>query len=335
MALKLGATLVSLGYEVVPVLRGGGPRVDEFAVLGPVHRDRLRLLGSAVRRIPGATWLADRLEEVAAWITLRRVDCGLVWCNSMPSLAYVRPALLLGRRVVVHSHEVDPVASAALRRFRSHRWGGRVIPVACSEAAATILARELGVTAAEVSVVLSTPDPPIGIVGAPTHSERPVAVVAGCGVPTVAKGLDMFVALARSSHDEQLRWRWIGGVRPRWVPVAAPVEFVPPVVDVRERLMDVGLFVLTSRGESASLVILEAMSIGIPVVAFNVGGVAEIVGDAGVLISPGDLEGMASAISELLRDPDRLRELSDRGLARARALCDPERWRASVEGVLT
>ena len=50
--------------------------------------------------------------------------------------------------------------------------------------------------------------------------------------------------------------------------------------------------------------VLEPMLLGIPMVAHKVGQAAEFVGDGGVLVRPGDLPGMASAVSRLLRDPD-------------------------------
>jgi glycosyltransferase involved in cell wall biosynthesis len=49
--------------------------------------------------------------------------------------------------------------------------------------------------------------------------------------------------------------------------------------------------------------VLEPMLLGIPMVAHRVGQAAEFIGDGGVLVRPGDLPGMASAVSTLLRDP--------------------------------
>lgn len=56
--------------------------------------------------------------------------------------------------------------------------------------------------------------------------------------------------------------------------------------------------------EAAPLSVLEAMSLGLPVVATDHGGTPEVLGDAGRLVRPGDAEGLARAVRALLDDPD-------------------------------
>jgi glycosyltransferase involved in cell wall biosynthesis len=62
--------------------------------------------------------------------------------------------------------------------------------------------------------------------------------------------------------------------------------------------------------------LLEVMLLGVPVVAHRVGEVGEFVGDAGVLVRPADLPGMAIAVSDLLRDPARRQALGERARRR-------------------
>ena len=73
------------------------------------------------------------------------------------------------------------------------------------------------------------------------------------------------------------------------------------------RIMDV--FVLASISEGLPLSVVEAQAAGAPVVATNVGGLAEIVseGKSGFLVPPGDAAALAERILALVRDP-RLRE---------------------------
>ena len=54
---------------------------------------------------------------------------------------------------------------------------------------------------------------------------------------------------------------------------------------------------------------LEPMLMGLPVVAHRIGQAAEFIGDAGVLVEPGDLRGMGDAVSALLGDEGRRLEL--------------------------
>ena len=79
-----------------------------------------------------------------------------------------------------------------------------------------------------------------------------------------------------------------------------------------DRLVDLyreaKLFVLSSDEEGLGLVILEAMSCGVPVVSTDCGGPATVVqdGETGRLVPTGDADRLADAVATLLRDPSRL-----------------------------
>ncbi len=76
------------------------------------------------------------------------------------------------------------------------------------------------------------------------------------------------------------------------------------------------LLVLPSRRETYGMVVTEALARGLPVVASDVGGVPEAVGDAGLLVPPEDPAALAAALRSWLGDAD-LRE-GLRGAARRR-----------------
>ncbi|MDQ3997800.1 MAG: glycosyltransferase [Gemmatimonadota bacterium] len=82
---------------------------------------------------------------------------------------------------------------------------------------------------------------------------------------------------------------------------------------------DVSVLCSTSEGFPNSIV--EAMAAGKPVVATNVGGVADAVsdGETGLLVPASQPERLAAAIEVLLRDPERRRVLGSTGRDRARA----------------
>jgi glycosyltransferase involved in cell wall biosynthesis len=68
-----------------------------------------------------------------------------------------------------------------------------------------------------------------------------------------------------------------------------------------------------SRFEGMPNVVLEAMGAGRPVIASAVDGVLEVIGgrDVGLLVPPGDERALSEAISELLHDPARRREMGE------------------------
>ncbi len=78
---------------------------------------------------------------------------------------------------------------------------------------------------------------------------------------------------------------------------------------------DAGLY--TSEVESFGLSILESMFFAKPVVAFRVGGIPEVLGDAGSLHDFGDVGGMAQALDELIESPAKASVLGERARDRA------------------
>ncbi|HEY6301519.1 MAG TPA: glycosyltransferase [Terriglobales bacterium] len=82
------------------------------------------------------------------------------------------------------------------------------------------------------------------------------------------------------------------------------VVFLGERHDIPAVMASLDVAVLTSDSESLSNVILEAMAAGLPVVAYRVGGNAELVNrQHGELISAGDEEGFVAAVERLLSTP--------------------------------
>ena len=92
----------------------------------------------------------------------------------------------------------------------------------------------------------------------------------------------------------------------------------------RELIGSLDLLVISSLSEGSSVVAMEAMALSKPVVATSVGGVPEVVagGESGILVPPGEVEALAGAVIELLRDPARAQEMGERGRQRAASQFD-------------
>lgn len=86
--------------------------------------------------------------------------------------------------------------------------------------------------------------------------------------------------------------------------------------------------IAASKTEGFGLPALEAMARGCVPVAGAAGSLPEVVGDAGLLVPPGDSTRFADAVATLLDDPARQAALSAAGLARAATFT----WAACVEG---
>jgi len=122
-----------------------------------------------------------------------------------------------------------------------------------------------------------------------------------------------FVAAGQGPLEQVLRDRVVAlGLRERFTILG----YVP---DATRLVAAADLFVLASEHEGRPLAVMEALGLGVPVVATNVGGVPDLVedGTCGLLVPPGDPDALAGAILDLV-DPG-TREHLARG-ARARGL---------------
>jgi D-inositol-3-phosphate glycosyltransferase len=91
------------------------------------------------------------------------------------------------------------------------------------------------------------------------------------------------------------------------------VTFTGQVADASPYIQLMEILVNTSLGESFGIAMLEGMALGVPVVAFNGTGPAEIIesNESGLLVPPGNEPLLTEALIQLLGDPDLRRRLGE------------------------
>lgn len=91
-----------------------------------------------------------------------------------------------------------------------------------------------------------------------------------------------------------------------------------PEADLPMYYSNAACFILPSLYEGFGLPLLEAMACGCPVIASNITAIPEVVGDAGMLVDPQDIKGIASAIEQVLSDEELREKLIEKGIEHAR-----------------
>jgi glycosyltransferase involved in cell wall biosynthesis len=168
---------------------------------------------------------------------------------------------------------------------------------------------------------MPNPRPDTG--GRRTSTGNPVVVAAGR--LTGQKGFDRLIRawnrLAAGHPDWELRiFGGTGPAQPRLERMIAERGLGDRVrlMGFTDRLWDemagAAFFAMSSRFEGFPMVLLEAMSIGLPVVSFDCPtGPAELVdhGRTGLLVDDGDIPGLAQAMRALMDDPDRRKAMGE------------------------
>jgi glycosyltransferase involved in cell wall biosynthesis len=313
VALALAAAARSEGHEVA-FAAAPGPLAAELE--GPLFE--LPLVERRLRRIPAAI--------VAVRRAIREFRPDLVHCHNPGIAAAAGPATLRGRRppglVSVHGVPDEDYSRAA----RVLRLAGLPV-VACGPGVAAGL-REAGLT--PLTTILNGVSPAPAPADRATFAaelgispEHPLLVTVGRLVPVknhalairaLAKVPEAVLAVVGDGPllDELRACAERAGGANR-------VVFAGLRPDARELIGAADAVVLPSRGEGLPLVALEALAAGTPLVATDVRGVRELVGDGAALLVPADdATELAKAIRRVLGDRSLAAEVAERGLAVAR-----------------
>jgi glycosyltransferase involved in cell wall biosynthesis len=227
-------------------------------------------------------------------------------------------------RVVAVDHLPIPSPVPRVRRY-GRRLLARCLDahVAVGERAARTIEEVVGLARGSV---LSVPN---GVPNAPLDSLPPLAgglVIGSLGRLVDQKGFDLLVRALPELHDATVVLVGDGPEREALKALAASLGVADRLLitgwsaEARRYLPTFDVFALPSRWEGMPLGILEAMHAGLPVVAADVGSVAEAVleGETGYVVPVGDPLAVRDRLGRLLADASLREQFGDRGRIVAR-----------------
>jgi glycosyltransferase involved in cell wall biosynthesis len=299
------------------------PRALEPGLLPDGHPFEVRVL---TRPRDGGLWLHWRLGRTAS----REVD--LLFCPSFespllsfaPSVVTIHDALPAFRPAAAWSPRRD-LRRASIRL--SARRARAILTV--SESSKRDIVRWYGIPADRVAVVpLAAPSgldtqPPDGAVAAVREryglGEAPLCLFVGKltrrrNLPLLAEAFAEARRRGRTEHTLVLVGSGEQDLRPS--PHVRLVGHVPDP-DLQALYHTAEVFVYPSEYEGFGLPVLEAMAAGLPVLTVDNSSLAEVAGDAALLVPEPTGELLAAALARLFTEEELRVELSRRGRARA------------------
>lgn len=319
--------------RVCQELPDAGWSVAELAVPGawplPSPADRAGL-SDALATIPdGAPVLLDGLVGAAAPDEV------------VPESHRLRLALLVHLPLADETGLSPDVADALGQRERQVVHAAADV-IATSHWAARRVAHLHDLPAARVQVAPPGVDPAPRAPG--TDGRTQLLCVASV---TPRKGHDVLVEALARVYEHRLHCLCVGAVgrTPQYAAqvrrsvqehgLADRVRLAGPISDVEltEAYARADLVVLPSLGETYGMVVTEALARGIPVIASNVGGVPEALGQApdgtvpGMLVPAGNADALTAALHSWLVEPQRRHRLRTAAIARRSHLAG---WSATV-----
>ncbi|MHB8536319.1 MAG: glycosyltransferase [Sulfuricaulis sp.] len=100
------------------------------------------------------------------------------------------------------------------------------------------------------------------------------------------------------------------------------VRMLGHIEDVPSLLRALDVFVLPAQEEALGTALIEATAMGVPAIATKIGGIPEVLGDAGLLFASEDIDALVNHLRILMRSPELAARMREQGKARARELYD-------------
>lgn len=311
--------------SLVSALRKKGVKTSFLSCRGSLFTRNLKKIGFKIFQTPVRMDLIGDWKGVLKFFLFFPVD--LAW-----NLAVLRKFKKSGGNILILTGLTDKIILTALAKLLKIKtvW----LTFAPEK---TVLNKNLGLPGLLYSFVRNKADLKI----VPTHYAQkfyPEAKIIPCGINLVSfkkkpkttkktigllsriepgKGQDVLIEIARLLPEVEVLIVGegdISGFKP-----LRNVRFLGFRQDKFSVMSKFDVFVFPSSWplEGFGLVLLEAMMLGIPIVASNFGPIPEVVGDAGILVKP-EAKTMAKEIKKLLADKQNQKELIAKGLKRVK-----------------
>ena len=307
----LATGLRDLGYRTLVVAPTGSPLIRRADQAGlPTYRLTLR-----------GEWNIRSARELRA--VAREWDARIMHAHDARSHSIARIALVGKRKtkLVVTRRVAFPPKQVWIK----YRYGVDAF-IAISQAVKSAMVKA-GVPANRIDVVYS--GVPAPVVKRPRNWRRErgwpaSAVICGIvGAMTQEKGLDLVSGIARKLPGELFRRTRIvllGGKGKGGTTISGVESFdVGFVEEIHEAMSGLDILWHPARSEGLGTSVIDAMALGVPPIAFAVGGLPEVIedGKSGLLVPASDVTGFVRAAAALIAD-DGLRAMLAEG-ARHRA----------------
>jgi glycosyltransferase involved in cell wall biosynthesis len=331
VALVLGSSTGGIGQHVASLARGLIAAGCEVLVCGPAAADELfgfAAAGAAFQPVeipanPGAQD-AGAIRALRGALTSRPID--VVHAHGLRA-GFVAGLARTGLPLVVTWHNamiakgLRGQASALLERIVARTAS---LTLGASEdlvSRATVVGARQAWLGPVAAPVLAPARRSRAAVRAEFHLRPDVPLILSVGRLHPQKRYDVLV-------EASARWRTldpvpvvaVAGSGPSYMALAqqisekhAPFHLLGRRADVPDLLRGADIAVVTSDWEARQLFTQEALAAGVPLIATAVGGIPELVGDAAILIPPGDVDALDNAVRDLLCDPSLRSDYAARG----------------------
>lgn len=320
-----------------------------------IYWDRLKQAGVKVHSLSPHKFLPFYLASIPWRLIAARPH--ILHCHLIPSNIIAKPlGALLGVPVIInhdHTNDTRRAESAllfAMDRF-SNRFASHIVTVSAS-CRDFLITREC-IPARNVTLVPNAIDlrrfTPGGLgcdqarigLGVPASAR----IVAGVGRLNPQKNFSLFLDIAAqlSTRFSDLHFLLAGDgpeekmlrEKASALGISDRVTFSGYVADTRSVYLAADVLLMPSRFEGLPMTLLEAMAMGLPVVASQLDGIAEVIddGSGGFLVPSDDTSLFVERTDALLRDSDLRARIAKNARAQIESRFSVERMTSAVEAV--